>query len=103
MDEIEAQLTYPVFTKPANLGSSVGISKCDDRENSPPVLAEALRFDRRVVVEQGINARELEVAVLGNEEPAAPVSSAKSGRAATSMITWPSIWLNPAPKMNRNC
>jgi D-alanine-D-alanine ligase len=71
--DIEAQLTYPVFTKPANLGSSVGISKCSNRDELRAGLADAARFDRRVVVEQGINARELEVAVLGNDEPAASI------------------------------
>ncbi len=71
--EIEASLTYPLFTKPANLGSSVGISKCDDRGQLAAGIVEALRFDRRVVVEQGVKARELEVAVLGNEEPVASI------------------------------
>ena len=73
IDEIEANLTYPVFTKPANLGSSVGISKCSNRTELVEGLAEAFRFDRRIVIEQGIDARELEVAVLGNEEPEASI------------------------------
>jgi D-alanine-D-alanine ligase len=73
LDKIEAALTYPVFTKPANLGSSVGISKCSDREELKAGLDEATRFDRRVVVEQGINVRELEVAVMGNDKPIASV------------------------------
>jgi D-alanine-D-alanine ligase len=71
--EIEARLSYPVFTKPANLGSSVGISRCSNRIELQEGLAEAFRYDRRVVVEQGINARELEVSVLGNEEPTASI------------------------------
>ena len=70
---IEAKLTYPVFTKPANMGSSVGISKCADRAELEAGLAEAFRYDRRVVVEQGIDARELEVSVLGNEDPASSI------------------------------
>jgi D-alanine-D-alanine ligase len=71
---VEAALPYPVFTKPANLGSSVGISKCRDRAELRAGLAEAARFDRRIIVEQGIDrARELEVAVLGNDEPQASV------------------------------
>lgn len=71
---VERALTYPVFTKPANLGSSVGISKCRDRAALRDGLDEAARFDRRLVVEQGIDrARELEVAVLGNDEPVASV------------------------------
>ncbi len=73
INEIETKLTYPVFTKPANLGSSVGISKCSNRAELVEGLSEAFRFDRRTVVEQGIEARELEVAVLGNEEPAASI------------------------------
>ena len=71
---VESALPYPVFTKPANLGSSVGISKCRDRDELRVGLDEAARFDRRLVVEQGIHrARELEVAVLGNDEPVASV------------------------------
>jgi D-alanine-D-alanine ligase len=74
LDRIEAALSYPVFTKPANLGSSVGISKCRSRAELKAGLDEAARHDRRIVVEQGINARELEVAVLGNEEPVASIA-----------------------------
>jgi D-alanine-D-alanine ligase len=73
LDQIEAALTYPVFTKPANLGSSVGISKCRNRAELKVGLDEATQFDRRVVVEQGINVRELEVAVMGNNKPIASV------------------------------
>lgn len=74
LDHIESLLNYPVFTKPANLGSSVGISKCYDRDGLRLGLAEAARFDRRLIVEQGIHhARELEVAVLGNDSPEASV------------------------------
>jgi D-alanine-D-alanine ligase len=74
LDEIESQLNYPLFTKPANLGSSVGVTKCYDRDDLLKGLNEASRYDRRVIVEQGIHhARELEVAVLGNDEPQASV------------------------------
>ena len=73
LDEIEAGFYYPVFTKPANLGSSVGISKCCNRDELAAGLAEAARYDRRIIVEQGVNARELEVSVLGNDEPVASV------------------------------
>ena len=73
LDHIENKLTYPVFTKPANLGSSVGISKCRDRDELTAGLDEAARFDRRLVIEQGINARELEVSVLGNDDPIASI------------------------------
>jgi D-alanine-D-alanine ligase len=75
---VEAALKYPVFVKPANLGSSVGISKVHDRSELGPALTEAAKFDRKLVVEQGVGgkkgkARELEVAVLGNDEPKASV------------------------------
>jgi D-alanine-D-alanine ligase len=70
---IEASLSYPVFVKPANMGSSVGITKASDREGLVAGLREAARYDRRIVVEQGIAAREIEVSVLGNEQLAASV------------------------------
>lgn len=73
LDELQTLLHYPMFTKPANLGSSVGIEKCADFEELITGINEAARYDRRVVVEQGANVRELEVAVLGNEEPEASV------------------------------
>ncbi|WP_420641857.1 D-alanine--D-alanine ligase family protein [Candidatus Leptofilum sp.] len=73
IEQIEAILTYPLFTKPANLGSSVGISKCASREELQAGLDEAASYDRRIVVEQGVNVRELEVSVLGNAEPIASV------------------------------
>ncbi len=65
---------YPLFTKPANLGSSVGITKCHTRSDLQEGLMEAARFDRRVLVEKGVaNLREIEVSVLGNEDPRASV------------------------------
>jgi D-alanine-D-alanine ligase len=76
--QIEAALKYPVFVKPANLGSSVGISKVHDRKELGPALEEAGKYDRKLVVEQGVGgkklpARELEVGVLGNDDPKASV------------------------------
>jgi D-alanine-D-alanine ligase len=77
--KIEAALKYPVFVKPANLGSSVGISKAHDRKELGPALDEAAKYDRKLVIEQGVSgkggtkARELEVAVLGNDDPKASV------------------------------
>ncbi len=59
--------TYPMFVKPANLGSSVGVSKCHSRSDLYEGLLEAARFDRRILVQRGIPAREIEVSVLGNE------------------------------------
>jgi D-alanine-D-alanine ligase len=72
LDEVEATLGYPVFTKPANLGSSVGIHKCGDRAALAAGLDEAARFDRKLLVEMAVpHAREIEVSVLGNDEPIA--------------------------------
>jgi D-alanine-D-alanine ligase len=75
---IETALKYPLFVKPANLGSSVGISKAHDRKELGPALDEAAKYDRKLVVEQGVagkksGARELEVAVRGNDDPKASV------------------------------
>jgi D-alanine-D-alanine ligase len=64
---------YPLFTKPANMGSSVGIMRCDSRSDLTEGLQTAAQYDRRVLVERGIDAREIEVSVLGNEEPEASV------------------------------
>ncbi|AYX90329.1 D-alanine--D-alanine ligase [Staphylococcus cohnii] len=66
---VHDKLEYPVFVKPANLGSSVGISKCNDEEELKKGIEEAFQFDRKLVIEQGIDAREIEVAVLGNDYP----------------------------------
>src|SRR5580698_1878362 len=76
--KIEAALKYPLFVKPANLGSSVGISKAHDRSELGPALELAAKYDRKLIVEQGVGgqsskARELEVGVLGNDAPQASV------------------------------
>lgn len=65
----EQKLSWPMFVKPANLGSSVGISKASNREELIQAIEVALQFDRKIVVEQGIVAREIELAVLGNDFP----------------------------------
>jgi D-alanine-D-alanine ligase len=72
---VESKLKYPVFVKPANLGSSVGISKAHDRKELGPAIEEAAKFDRKIVIEQGVGgrkqkAREIECSVLGNDQPA---------------------------------
>jgi D-alanine-D-alanine ligase len=72
-DEIEAKLGYPCFIKPANLGSSVGISKAKTRNELEKALDEAAHLDRRIIVEAGIMAREVECAVLGNDQAQASV------------------------------
>jgi D-alanine-D-alanine ligase len=71
--ECEAALDYPMFTKPANMGSSVGINKVHCREDLFAGLTEATLYDRKMIVEQGIEAREIEVSVLGNDDPIASV------------------------------
>jgi D-alanine-D-alanine ligase len=70
-DCIISRLRLPVFVKPANLGSSVGISKAHDRRELESALKLASEFDSKIVVEQGIEGREFECSVLGNEHPAA--------------------------------
>jgi D-alanine-D-alanine ligase len=76
---VESKLKYPVFVKPANLGSSVGISKAHDRKELGPAIAEAAKFDRKIVIEEGVGgkknkAREIECAVLGNDNPQASIA-----------------------------
>lgn len=74
IERAEKTGAYPLFTKPANLGSSVGVTKCRNRSDLQEGLMEAASFDRRVLIERGIeNAREIEVSVLGNDDPAASV------------------------------
>ena len=65
----EKTLGYPMFVKPANLGSSVGISKATNAEELEKAVQFALQYDRKIVIEQGIKAREIELAVLGNDTP----------------------------------
>ncbi len=69
IEEIEGSLGYPCFVKPANLGSSVGIGKAENSGELANALDEAAQFDRRIIVEEGVDAREIEVSVLGNEDP----------------------------------
>ncbi|MGD0989998.1 MAG: D-alanine--D-alanine ligase family protein [Candidatus Sulfotelmatobacter sp.] len=75
---VESKLRYPVFVKPANLGSSVGISKAHDHKELGPAIEEAAKFDRKIVIEQGVGgknakAREIECSVLGNDDPIASI------------------------------
>ncbi|MEP7199801.1 MAG: D-alanine--D-alanine ligase family protein [Chloroflexota bacterium] len=69
MCEVEAHLPYPVFVKPANLGSSVGVSKARDRTELATAISVACAYDRKILVEQGVVAREVECSVLGNDQP----------------------------------
>jgi D-alanine-D-alanine ligase len=75
---VDRALKYPVFVKPANLGSSVGISKAHNKKELGPAIYEAAKFDRKIVIEQGVGgvkhkAREIECSVLGNDRPQASV------------------------------
>lgn len=71
IDKIESEIGFPCFTKPANLGSSVGISKVKSTNELKKAIDEALTYDRRMVVEKGVEAREIECSVLGNDNPRA--------------------------------
>ena len=74
IEKAEQVSAYPLFAKPANLGSSVGVTKCHNRSDMHEGLMEAASFDRRVLIERGVwNTREIEVSVLGNNEPVASV------------------------------
>jgi len=69
LDSLEQALPWPVFVKPANMGSSVGISKARSRAELRAAIDEACRYDRKVIIERGIRAREVECSVLGNDRP----------------------------------
>lgn len=73
LEDVERFAPYPVFTKPANMGSSVGVTKCRSRSDLYEGLIEASRFDRRVLIERGVNAREIEISILGNDHPQASI------------------------------
>ncbi|WDL98751.1 D-alanine--D-alanine ligase [Alicyclobacillus sp. ALC3] len=73
VQEVEENIGYPCFVKPANMGSSVGISKVKTAKELPVAIDLAARYDRKIIIEQGLDVREVEVAVLGNDEPEASV------------------------------
>ena len=73
LDQIEKKFSYPVFVKPAGTGSSVGVSKAGDRDNLKEALLKAGTYDNKILVEEFINGREVEVAVMGNESPVASI------------------------------
>jgi len=72
--KVEDELGYPCFVKPVNCGSSVGVNKCTTRAELAAAFIEAFQFDRKVIVEEGVTAREVEIAVLGNDEPQCSVA-----------------------------
>lgn len=71
LERIQNAISYPCFVKPANLGSSVGISKADNIKELSRAIATAAEYDRRIIVEEGLKMREIECAILGNDEPSA--------------------------------
>ncbi len=74
IEKAEQISDYPFFTKPANLGSSVGVTKCNSRSDLQEGLMEAASFDRRVLIQKGVkDVREIEVSVLGNDDPVASI------------------------------
>lgn len=73
-EKVEQQLGYPCFVKPANLGSSVGISKCMNKSELKVAFKEAFQFDRRIIIEEGVSAREIEIGILGNDNPECSVA-----------------------------
>ncbi|HEY6286523.1 MAG TPA: D-alanine--D-alanine ligase [Ktedonobacteraceae bacterium] len=73
LDAVEQQLDFPCFVKPVNLGSSVGVSKAHDRIELEHAINVAAEYDRKIIIERGLNCREVECAVLGNDEPIASV------------------------------
>ncbi|HLZ57248.1 MAG TPA: D-alanine--D-alanine ligase family protein, partial [Ktedonosporobacter sp.] len=73
MDAVEQRLGYPCFVKPVNLGSSVGVNKAHDRAELANAMQTAAEYDRKIIIEQGIDCRELETAILGNDTPIASV------------------------------
>jgi len=73
LNAAEKMSAYPIFTKPVNLGSSVGISKCHNRSELLEGIMDAARYDRRILIEHGLDAREIEVSVLGNDFPEASI------------------------------
>jgi len=100
--DVEDKLGYPVFVKPANLGSSVGISKAVDKDTLVKAVDFAFRYDTKVIIEEFVDARELEVSVLGNEEPEASVpgeivTSGEYYDYAAKYIDGKSQMLIPAP------
>ena len=71
LKRVENKIGFPCFVKPANLGSSLGISKVKNYAELQPAIEEAMKYDRRILIEESVDAREIEVAVLGNDEPVA--------------------------------
>ncbi|QRE75108.1 D-alanine--D-alanine ligase family protein [Methylobacterium aquaticum] len=95
LDDIAAGLTLPVFVKPCNMGSSVGIQKVKDWAALPAALADAFQYDVKVLVEQGIDAREVEVAVLDGDPPFVSVASELNPQGHHDFYSYAAKYLDP--------
>jgi D-alanine-D-alanine ligase len=96
-ERVESEIGFPVYVKPANSGSSIGISRADSIPELVAGLADARRYDRKVIVEAAIEAREIEVAVLGNDEPEASIPG--EIRAAQSFYDYSAKYLDEATEL----
>jgi len=96
-ERAEAEIGFPVFVKPANSGSSIGIARAESIPELVAALADARRYDRKVIVEASVDAREIEVAVLGNDEPEASIPG--EIRAAQSFYDYEAKYLDEATEL----
>lgn len=94
-EHIVSKIGYPCFVKPANLGSSVGVSKADDAQELKQAIALAAKFDRKVIVERGVNAREIEVSVLGNDNPIASVPGEIAPASSVEFYDYKAKYVDP--------
>lgn len=95
--DIEAQFGYPIFCKPANLGSSVGVHKIHHAGEFCDAILSSARFDRKIIVEKGVDARELECAILGNDEP--EVSGVGEVLSGNEFYDYEAKYVNPRSKV----
>ena len=96
-ERAEAEIGFPVFVKPANSGSSIGIARADSIPELVAALADAQRYDRKVIVEASVDAREIEVAVLGNDAPEASIPG--EIRAAQAFYDYDAKYLDEATEL----
>ena len=96
IDIAEANLMYPLFVKPSNSGSSVGVSRADTKDELINAIKEASKFDRKILIEEGIFGKEVECAVLGNED--ITVSSVGEIKAADEFYSFDAKYNNEASK-----
>ena len=95
---LEQQFSYPVFVKPANAGSSIGVSKASDRQSLHTALECAFQYDKKVIVEETLVGKEVECAVLGNEFPKASIAGEISS-ANVEIYDYDSKYVNPQSQL----